>query len=127
MPISIIGRGTLKRYRKYLKIYPSRRSAFRAAKRDGRIPMGQQPEEVIYPHTDLGNAYDLDDRNVRLYIFSIIIGAVAFEYHLREDKEAFYGSGQGDQLPHFNSGQLKKNNKKLRNHHYWRKNDSGNA
>lgn len=123
MPISIVSRGTLKRYKHYLRVYPSRRAAFRAAKRDGRIPMGQQPEEVIYPHTDMGDEYDLDDRNVRLYIFSIIIGAVAFEYHLREDKEAFYGAerGKGDQLPHFNSGESKGSDKKLRNHHYWKK------
>jgi hypothetical protein len=124
MPISIIGRRTLKRYKQYLKIYPSRRAAFRAAKRDGRIPMGQQPEEVIYSGTDLGFDYDLDERNVRLYIFTIIVGAVVFEYHIREDKEAFYGdeARKGDQLPHFNSGEIEEEkNNKLRNHHYWRK------
>ena len=92
MPISIIGRNTLRRYRRYRKVYPSRRAAFRAAKRDGGILMSQHPEEVIYPGSDLGGDYGLDDRNVRLYIFSILIGAVAFEYHLREDKEAFYGA-----------------------------------
>ena len=93
MPISIIGRNALRRYRRYRKVYPSRRAAFRAAKRDGGILMSQHPEEVIYPGSDLGGDYGLDDRNVRLYIFSILIGAVAFEYHLREDKEA-YSTGQ---------------------------------
>ncbi len=62
----------------------------------------------------------LDERNVRLYVFNIIVGAVAFEYHIREDKEAFYGTEntEGDQLPHFNSGE---SGRKLKGHHYWLK------
>ena len=78
------------------------------------------PEEVIPALTSKGKEYNLDDRNVRLYIFSILIGAVAIEYHIREDKEAFYGDkdGTGNQLPHFNSGSPPK---KLSNHHYWEK------
>ncbi|MEZ4942254.1 MAG: hypothetical protein R3D58_15355 [Saprospiraceae bacterium] len=116
--ISIVGAKTLKKYREYLKIYPSRRAAFRAAKRDANIPMSQHPEEVIYPQSSKGREYSLDDRNVRLYIFNLGIGAVAIEYHIREDKEAFYGDeeGKGNQPPHFNSGEPPK---KLGNHHYW--------
>jgi hypothetical protein len=85
--------------------------------------MSTHPEEVIYSDSDLGGEYGLDDRNVRLYIFSILIGAVAFEYHLREDKEAFYGAerGKGDQLPHFNSGKADGRQGKLKKHHYWKK------
>lgn len=87
--------------------------------------MGQDPEEVIYAGTPAGYDLGLDDRNVRLYIFHIIVGVVAYEYHIREDKEAFYGSeaGAGDQLPHFNSGEVKSSDKKdkLKKHHYWTK------
>jgi len=118
--VSVISTNTLKRYREYLgmKIYPSRRAAFRAAKRDANIPMSKQPEAVIYPQTSKGQEYSLDDRNVRLYIFNLIIGVVAIEYHIREDKKAFYGDkdGRGNQPPHFNSGEPPN---KLGNHHYW--------
>lgn len=120
LTISLITSNTLKTYKEYIKIYPSRKAAFRAAKRGANIPMAQHPEEVIPALTAKGKEYNLDDRNVRLYIFSILIGAVAIEYHIREDKEAFYGDkdGTGNQLPHFNSGSPPK---KLSNHHYWEK------
>jgi len=41
--------------------------------------------------------------NVRLYIFYLFIGALAIEYHIREDKPVKYGrkDGAGDQLSHF--------------------------
>jgi len=120
MTVTIISRKTRKLFTKYLLIYPSRRAAFRAAKRDGRIPVAQQPDEVIMPDTPEGEEMGLDERNVRLYVFNIIVGAVAFEYHIREDKEAFYGTEntEGDQLPHFNSGE---SGRKLKGHHYWLK------
>lgn len=124
MPISIVSRRTFKRYRKYCKIYPSRRAAFRAAKRDGDIPVCQQPDEVIYAGTDIGYDFGLDGRNARLYVFNVIVGAVAFEYHIREDKEAFYqdNQGRGNQLPHFNSGKQEQPEpkQKLRHHHYYK-------
>ena len=125
MPIIVVSRRTFKRYRKYCKVYPSRRAAFRAAKRDGGIPVCQQPDEVICAGTDIGYDFGLDHRNVRLYVFNMIVGAVAFEYRIREDKEAFYQDKQdsGHQLPHFNSGQQERPEpkQKLRQHHYYKK------
>ena len=114
LSIHLVSQSVHQRYKEYVKIYPSRRAAFRAAKRDGGIPVGQHPQEVILPSTDEGVEAGLDERNVRLYVFSIYgIGAFFF---IREDKAAFYGTGEGDQLPHFNSGQTLK---KLKKHHYW--------
>lgn len=120
MAVRIVSKETHRRYKVYKKIYPSRRAAFRAAKRDNGIPVTKNPDEVIIPETDLGEAYDLDDRNVRLYIFDIFVGAVVVQYHIREDKEAFYGGikREGDQGPHFNSGSR---GTKLKKHHYWKK------
>ena len=117
---SIVSASTYERYQKYLKIYPSRRAAFRAAKRDAKIPMAEQPRGVVRPNSPEGKEYQLDDRNVRLYIFNLGIGAIAYEYHIREDKEAFYEDKEpkGHQLPHFNSGEPPK---KLKGHHYWKK------
>ena len=81
--------------------------------------MRQHPDEVIYSGTQLGDDHGLDERNSRLYIFNLIIGALAIEYHIREDKEAFYGAvgRKGDQPPHFNSGEGERG-KKLKKHHY---------
>jgi hypothetical protein len=107
-----------------LKLYISRRAAFRAAKRDNKIPVSLNPEKVIYPNTAEGNEVQpekLDfEKNIRLYKFRVLIFTVTFEISVREDKEAFYGETNqiGDQLPHFNSGET---NKKLPKHHYFRK------
>lgn len=107
-----------------MKIYVSRRAAFRAAKRDNKIPVTLNPNKVIYPNTLEGDEIQpekLDsEKNVRLYKFSILIFTVTFEVSIREDKEAFYGEVNqiGNQLPHFNSGET---NKKLPKHHYFRK------
>ena len=118
MKISVVGRRTLKRYRKYCKIFPSRRAAFRAAKRDAGIPVSSHPQKVVRSQTASGKEYGLDSRNVRLYIFGIFIAGVVVEFHIREDKEAFYPDGKSKQLPHFNSGEPPK---KLKKHHYYRK------
>ncbi len=114
LSIHLVGQSVHQLYKEYVRIYPSRRAAFRAAKRDGGIPVSQHPSEVILPNTDEGVEEGLDERNVRLYVFRIYgVGALFF---IREDKAAFYGTGEGDQLPHFNSG---KPPKKLKKHHYW--------
>jgi hypothetical protein len=120
MQVSIVSGKTYWRYRKLLKVYPSRRAAFRAAKRYLNLPMSRQPDKVVYPYTDRGDEYGLDSRNVRLYIFYLFIGALAIEYHIREDKPVKYGrkDGAGDQLPHFNSG---KHPGKKKDHRYWEK------
>ena len=110
--IYLASRRTHQLYRQYLKMYPSRRAAFRAAKRAARIPMGQHPAEVVLPMTDRGNSFRLDERNVRLYVFNLVIGAVAVEYHIREDKKSITHG----QPKHFNAG---KPPKKLKEHYYW--------
>ncbi len=86
MTVFVIDAGALKLYREYEKIYPSRSAAFRAAKRDAKIPMGQQSSDVIKANIDIGATFGLDERNVRLYIFNLLIGAVAIEYHKIEQK-----------------------------------------
>gem|GEM_PF-5796895 len=53
MTVTIISRKTRKLFTKYLLPYPSPRAAFRAAKRAARIPVAQQPDEVILPDTRL--------------------------------------------------------------------------
>jgi hypothetical protein len=120
MAISIVGFQILRRYEEYLKVYPSRKAAFRAAKRDANIPMQQHPQEIVTPFSHLGNDYDLDDRNVRLYIFHLLVCGIVIEYHIREDKEAFYGGEAGYQPPHFNAG---KEGAKLKEHYYWQDDD----
>lgn len=115
MEISIVKSSVYRKYLENIKIYPSRRAAFRAAKRDGNIPMMAHPDDVILPFTKDGDTFELDDRNVRLYVFNFWLGVIMVQYFIREDKEAFYGSG--DQLPHFNSG--KSSDDKLKKHHYW--------
>lgn len=72
---------------------------------------------VVIPNTDFGDQLGLDERNVRLYVFNIIVGIIAIEYHIREDREAFYGSSEGNQGSHFNSGEPPG---KLKKHHYWK-------
>ena len=79
--------------------------------------MSQHPEMVVFPNTDIGEQLGLDERNVRLYVFNIVVGAIVIEYHIREDKEAFYGGSEGNQWPHFNSGDSQG---KLKKHHYWK-------
>ena len=118
MQISIVSGKTYKKYKELQNIYPSRRAALRAAKRFLGLLMSKHPDEVVVPFTDRGNEYDLDERNVRLYIFYIWIGALVVEYHIREDKAAKYGheDGKGDQLPHFNSGE---HPGKKKDHRYW--------
>ena len=110
--VYIVGPYTLKLYRKYKKYFSSRRAAFRAAKRDANIPMSRHPDKVVYPMTVEGDSYGLDNRNVRLFIFNLIIGAIAFEYHIRQDK----ADKKLEQSPHFNSGTPPE---KLKNHYFW--------
>ena len=117
MKVSIASNEVYRKFQEYLKIYPSRKAAFRAAKRDGNIPISQHPEMVVIPNTDFGDQLGLDERNVRLYVFNIIVGIIAIEYHIREDREAFYGSSEGNQGSHFNSGEPPG---KLKKHHYWK-------
>ncbi len=76
------------------------------------------------PRTLEGRRHKLDKRNGRLYIFDLILNffgiAVRQETHLREDKEAFYADGRGNQGKHFNAGLSEG---KLKDHyHYRRKN-----
>lgn len=124
MNVSLVSPITLQKIKKKeglslgLNIYSSRRAAFRAAKRDNKVPMSEHPTEVIRPNTPAGDEIPLfADKNVKLYVFNLVVLGIAVE--IREDKEAFYGSesGRGDQLPHFNSGKAKK---KLKKHHYWK-------
>ena len=120
LSVSFLSPKTYKDYKKKVNsdCYPSRRAAFRAAKRDAKIPMSQNPDKVIRPRSLEGDLYALDDRNVRLYIFNLGIGVVAYEHHIREDEPATYGNedGAGDQLPHFNSGEPPN---KLKEHFFW--------
>jgi len=51
------------------KHFPSRKSAFRAFKRDYEIPKTEQPAKVVSPDSKGGIHYKLDNRNKRLYIF----------------------------------------------------------
>lgn len=115
--LSVIDRQTLARFNQFVHFYPSRKAAFRAAKRDAKIPMRQSPAEVVGSKSAYWNSLGLDERYTRLYIFNIFVGAIAFEYHIREDKIAFYGNdGAGIQPPHFNAGEPPK---KLKQHYFW--------
>lgn len=102
------------------KYFDSRKSAFRAFKRDYNIPVSEHPEEVVKPYTQKGGDLGLDRRNIRLYIFEIIKNLFGTEkrknIHLREDKGVFYGNGNQDS--HFNGG-IKDD--KLRDHYYYKK------
>jgi hypothetical protein len=90
------------------KHFDSRRGAFRGFKRDYDISNSEQPKKVIRPESKGGEYYDLDERNKRLYIFeekSNMFGKIKRkETHLREDKDAFYAGGKGNQEQHFNAG-----------------------
>lgn len=74
--------------------------------------MSRQPAAVVKPRTPAGGRYGLDDRNIKLFIFPIFIGAVAIEYHLREDK----ADEELGQAQHFNAG---KPPEKLKKHYFW--------
>lgn len=104
------------------KYFDSRKSAFRAFKRDYKIPVSQHPEEIAKPDTPEGDQYKLDHRNKRLYIFSVLRAVLGIKKkvktHLREDKGAFYSEGSGHQGPHFNGGYEEG---KLKDHYYFKK------
>jgi hypothetical protein len=113
----IVGLRTHSLYLKYKRYFPSRRAAFRAAKRDAGIPMSQHPEKVVRPRTPEGTNYEIDDRNVRLYVFFIFIGAVFIEVHIREDKP----DKRLGQPKHFNAGNPPD---KLKEHYFWNDDES---
>ena len=107
-----------KRSPKKGELYPSRRSAFRAAKRLFGIPMHTKPDEVVLPNTDDGVARKLSQENKRLYIFRVFLGIFTLgqgEIHIREDHPKEYPDG-GVQTSHFNAGT---GGKKLRFHFYF--------
>lgn len=104
------------------KIFDTRRAAFREAKRDHGVPVGKQPDEVVKPHTQIGDEYKLDKRNRRLYIFRFILSLFGLgndkeDVFIREDKEAFY-SDSGKQREHFNAGE---DPEKLKKHYYYKR------
>jgi len=86
--------------------FPSRRSAFRQAKRDLGIPMEQQPDYIrSVDMTDRSGAKILEANHMpistREYVFSLDDGSQA----IIQDHSAghFFGEGGiGDQGPHFN-------------------------
>lgn len=104
------------------KYFDTRKGAFRGFRRDYDIPNSEQPRKVVTPDSKGGEDYNLDERNKRLYIFgekSNSFGRVKRkETHLREDKDAFYTGGKGDQDRHFNAGH---GDDKLRDHYYFKK------
>jgi RHS repeat-associated protein len=85
---------------------PGRRGAFRAAKRDADIPMGQQPDDVRrVPMTDRNGKVILDDNHqpvmTREYVFTRSDGSqVVIQDHSAGHR--FGEGGRGDQGPHFN-------------------------
>ena len=105
------------------KHFPSRKSAFRAFKRDYEIPKTEQPAKVVSPDSKGGIHYKLDNRNKRLYIFEEKKNKLGRtkrkEAHLREGKHAFYSSNKGNQKPHFNAGHA---GSKLKDHYYFNNN-----
>ncbi|MBK6903898.1 MAG: hypothetical protein IPH04_14140 [Saprospirales bacterium] len=113
-----VSRRTHKLYKQYRVLPVATGSVSRAAKRDANLPMSRRPDKVVHPKTPMGNTLGLDDRNVRLYIFNLGLGAIAYEYHIRED----YPDPKHDQLQHFNSGV--KPPGKLKGHYFW--NDDSN-
>ena len=104
------------------KHFETRRQAYNAFKADYGIPKSEQPSEVIKPGTPKGRDHELDDRNLRLYIFDAILNFLGLETrkktYLREDKEAFYPQGGGKQSEHFNAGAADEN---LKDHYYFKK------
>ncbi|GJL61328.1 MAG: hypothetical protein NPIRA03_41850 [Nitrospirales bacterium] len=102
------------------EVYETRKQAFRASKRDNKIPISMQPNEVVKPNTERGNQERLDDRNRRLYIFRLIeslFGEKGRDIHIREDKEVKYPENKGNQLDHFNAGEPPR----LKKHYYYKK------
>lgn len=111
-----VSRRTHKLYKQYRQYFPSRRAAFRAAKRDAGIPMSRHPDAVVYPRTPAGEKSKLDERNVRFYVFDIWIGAIALQFRIREDLP----DKKNRQSKHFNAGYLPD---KLKKHYYWDHNE----
>ena len=104
------------------KRFGTRKQAMRAFKKDYDIPNSEQPKEVVKPLTAKGDEHDLDERNVRLYVFRAIFnlfrGTKRRKTHLREDNEASYVKGDGYQDKHFNAGHP---DEKLKDHYYFGK------
>lgn len=104
------------------KYFDSRRGAFRGFRRDYGISNSEQPKKVVNPDSKGGEFYDLDERNKRLYLFeekANMFGEILRkETHLREDKDAFYAGGKGNQDQHFNAGHAEG---KLRDHYYFKR------
>jgi len=104
------------------KQFDSRKGAFRGFKRDYGISNSEQPKKVINSDSKGGDQYNLDERNKRLYIFEEKtngFGKVKIkETHLREDKDAFYEEGRGNQAQHFNAGYK---GGKLKDHYYFKR------
>lgn len=104
------------------KYFDSRRGAFRGCKRDYDISNSEQPKKTVSPDSKGGDYYGLDERNKRLYIFeekSNMFGEVKRkETHVREDKDAFYAEGKGNQGQHFNAGHTES---KLKDHYYFKR------
>lgn len=112
----IISRRTHQRYKQYCMVFPSRRAAFRAAKRDAGIPMSKHPDAVLYPRTPAGKKLGLDERNARLYVFDLIVGALVIQFRIRED----HADKKTGQPKHFNTGF---SDNKLKDHYYWEDNE----
>ena len=104
------------------KHFDTRKQALHAFKKDYNIPRTEQPKEVVKPFTPQGERHNLDNRNVRLYIFQAVVNLFKVttrrKTYLREDKEAFYVKERGTQDSHFNAGHA---NEKLRDHYYFGK------
>lgn len=104
------------------KYFESRKGAYRAFKRDYGISNSEQPTKVISSDSKGGEYYGLDERNKKLYIFkeqTNMFGKIKRkETHLREDRDAFYEGGKGDQEQHFNAGYMKE---KLKDHYYFKR------
>jgi hypothetical protein len=103
---------------KISKVYRSRREVFRAAKRENGVPMSMQPSKTVSPNQyEEWKKYELDKRNLRLYIFNLVIDLKLKTIYIREDKAAHYNEGgKGDQTPHFNAGDDFRN---LKQHFYY--------
>lgn len=111
------------------KYHETRRAAFRAAKRDNRVPVSQQPEEVVRQNDEKWDEYGLNREKNRalyrfvMYLLNLLTGSSdRKEIHIREDTDYSYGAvgGLGDQDEHFNSGEVNEEREKLRRHHYFK-------
>lgn len=114
-----------KKRRGIAKYFRTRREAYTAFKTDYDIPKSEAPAKVVKPDTPAGDKVELDNRNVRLYIFRAIRNLfgrfIRREIHLREDKNAFYVEGKGSQSKHFNAGY---GGEKLKDHYYFEDRDA---